>query len=42
MKMRHKYVDEVMHFSVTKNRNRAESYVNNPEKYAKAVQEWNA
>ncbi len=42
MKTRYKYVNEVMHFSVTKNRNRTESYVNHPDRYAKFVEEWNA
>lgn len=32
--------DEVMYFSVVKNRNLTESYQKNPGKYAKAVEEW--
>jgi hypothetical protein len=32
--------DEVMYFSVQKNRNWSESYEKNPEKYRKEVEEW--
>jgi hypothetical protein len=34
--------DEVMYFSVMKNRNSSESYAEHPDKYAGHVQEWNS
>jgi hypothetical protein len=34
------HCDEVMYFSVTKNRNRSDQYDKNPEKYAAFVEKW--
>jgi hypothetical protein len=36
------HADEVMYFSVQKNRNWSESYTNHPDKYAKYVEDWNS
>ena len=36
------HADEVMYFSVQKNRNWSESYANHPDKYAKHIEAWNS
>lgn len=40
LKWLYAHSDEVMYFSVMKNRNWSESYSKNPDKYAEAVREW--
>ena len=41
LKWIYSHADEVMYFSVQKNRNWSESYAGHPDKYAKYVEAWN-